>query len=74
MTARTFEPVTCTRCLAPRWPFGGAQPADYICPRCRAVLASDPHTVDPLKTHTEAERAAFLARLQGGNRRPHDLA
>jgi hypothetical protein len=65
---RAYDPVTCTRCLQPRWPFAGAQPADYVCTRCRAALAGDPYTVDPVSTPDPEADNALRVRLQDGAR------
>jgi hypothetical protein len=54
--ARTYDPVICTRCEQPRWPYGGARPVNYTCQRCRDVVAGKPNVVDPRPT--DAQRAA----------------
>jgi hypothetical protein len=62
MPARTYAPVICTRCHEPRWPYHGTALADqFVCTRCRAALAGDPFTIDPLVTRTPAQRAADTA-------------
>jgi DNA-directed RNA polymerase subunit RPC12/RpoP len=64
--------VTCTRCQGQRWvlvkPASAPDPTDYVCIRCRAVLAGR-NASDPLVT--DAQRTSGL-RLAGGNR--HDGA
>ena len=67
---KLIDPVICTRCLAPRWPYGGARPADYICQRCRDVLAGVPNVVDPVRSPAQqaadAVAGARLVALRSG--------
>jgi hypothetical protein len=44
---RQYPSVDCVRCSEPRWPYGGAQPKDYVCQRCTAVLRGERNVLDP---------------------------
>ena len=59
---RRYEPVICVRCQEPRWPYGGARPADYLCQRCSDTLAGAPNVVDPCPERSPAQKAADVVR------------
>jgi hypothetical protein len=61
--------VFCSRCQGPRWtlvkPASAPDPLDYVCIRCRAVLAGRP-AADPLPTPETLERLARGRQSQPG--------
>jgi hypothetical protein len=72
---RTAE-VSCTRCGGQRWTMGlktDPAPTDYVCLRCRAVLAGR-NVRDPLVEQARAARQRRQAAAGGGKTARADAA